>query len=130
MSLIKFTKDHEWISVDGDIGTVGITDYAQHALGDIVFVELPALGREVTAGGEAAIVESVKAASEVYAPVGGEGVMPNPALQRPTGGIATGDPVGADRPNNVTSAPDDYFAALEGLRDKLKAEGLACQVKH
>lgn len=66
-----FTEDHEWVDVDGDIATVGITDYAQGQLGDIVFVELPAEGRELTKGDDAAVVESVKAASDVYAPVSG-----------------------------------------------------------
>ncbi len=80
MSQIKFTKDHEWIRVEGDTGVVGITDYAQHALGDIVFVELPEVGREITQGNEAAVVESVKAASEVYAPVDGEVTGFNEAL--------------------------------------------------
>jgi glycine cleavage system H protein len=80
MSDIKFTKDHEWIRVDGEIGIVGITEYAQHALGDIVFVELPEIGREVTQGTDAAVVESVKAASEVYAPVDGEVIETNAAL--------------------------------------------------
>jgi len=75
-----FTKDHEWISVDGDIGTVGISDYAQHALGDVVFVEVPEPGRAVAKGGEAAVVESVKAASEVYSPVSGTVVKGNPAI--------------------------------------------------
>ncbi|MEQ9519849.1 MAG: glycine cleavage system protein GcvH [Parvibaculum sp.] len=80
MSTIKFTEDHEWISVDGDIATVGITDYAQGQLGDVVFVELPEVGREVAKGDEAAVVESVKAASEVYAPLGGEIVEVNDVL--------------------------------------------------
>lgn len=80
MSDIRFTKDHEWIKVEGDIGTVGITDYAQHALGDVVFVDLPAVGKAVAKGGEAAVVESVKAASEVYSPVSGEVVEANGAL--------------------------------------------------
>ena len=80
MSQIKFTKDHEWIAVDGETGVVGITEYAQHALGDIVFVELPEVGREVAQGKEAAVVESVKAASEVYAPVSGEVTASNAAL--------------------------------------------------
>ena len=66
-----FTEDHEWVDVDGDIGTVGITDYAQEQLGDIVFVEVPEEGKEVTKGDEAAVVESVKAASDVFAPVTG-----------------------------------------------------------
>lgn len=80
MSTIKFTEDHEWISVEGDIATVGITNYAQGQLGDVVFVELPEVGREVAKGDEAAVVESVKAASEVYAPLGGEIVEVNDVL--------------------------------------------------
>ncbi|WP_321394304.1 glycine cleavage system protein GcvH [Emcibacter sp.] len=76
-----FTDEHEWITVNGDIGTVGITDYAQEALGDIVFVELPAAGASHTKGDEAAVVESVKAASEIYAPVDGEVTESNPALE-------------------------------------------------
>ena len=81
MSIIKFTKDHEWIKLDGEVATVGITDYAQQQLGDVVFVELPEVGRNVVAGKEAAVVESVKAASEVYAPVAGDVVAEN--LRRP-----------------------------------------------
>lgn len=77
----RYTKDHEWITVDGDVGTVGITSYAQEQLGDIVFVELPEVGKTLTKGGEAAVVESVKAASEVYAPVGGEVVAVNKDLE-------------------------------------------------
>ena len=77
---VRYTKDHEWIRVDGAIGTVGITDYAQHALGDIVFVETPSAGTKVTKGGEAAVVESVKAASEVYSPVSGTVIDGNQAL--------------------------------------------------
>jgi glycine cleavage system H protein len=80
MSTIKFTKDHEWIKLDGEVATVGITDYAQQQLGDVVFVELPEVGRNVVAGKEAAVVESVKAASEVYAPVAGDVVEVNEAL--------------------------------------------------
>ncbi|MCA1999192.1 MAG: glycine cleavage system protein GcvH [Hyphomicrobiales bacterium] len=75
-----YTKDHEYIRVEGDTGTVGITHYAQEQLGDVVFVELPEIGRAVKQGGEAAVVESVKAASEVYAPVSGEVVAVNAAL--------------------------------------------------
>ena len=77
---LRFTKEHEWIRVEGDVGVVGITDYAQRQLGDIVFVELPALGTTVIKGGQAAVVESVKAASEVYAPAAGEVVEANAAL--------------------------------------------------
>lgn len=77
---IKYTKDHEWVRVDGDAATVGVTDYAQGQLGDVVFVELPDAGRELTQGGEAAVVESVKAASEVYSPVSGAVIEGNAAL--------------------------------------------------
>jgi glycine cleavage system H protein len=80
MSSKRFTKDHEWIEVEGDIGTVGISDYAQHALGDVVFVEVPDAGRELAKGAEAAVVESVKAASEVYSPVSGVVTKGNSAI--------------------------------------------------
>ncbi|HEX2116890.1 MAG TPA: glycine cleavage system protein GcvH [Alphaproteobacteria bacterium] len=72
MAELRFTKEHEWIRVEGDIGTVGISNYAQEQLGDVVYVEVPSVGKKVSKGGEAAVVESVKAASEVYAPVTGE----------------------------------------------------------
>ncbi|AGH48000.1 MULTISPECIES: glycine cleavage system protein GcvH [Sphingomonadales] len=111
---LYFTKDHEWISVDGDTATVGITDYAQSQLGDVVFVEVPAAGTAVTKGGEAAVVESVKAASDVYAPVSGEVIEGNAALE-------------AD-PSLVNSAPEGegwFFklklanaAELDGLLDE------------
>ena len=81
MPTTYFSEDHEWIAVDGDTGTVGITDYAQEQLGDVVFVELPEIGRTVIKGDDMAVVESVKAASEVYAPVGGEVVETNGALE-------------------------------------------------
>jgi glycine cleavage system H protein len=77
----SYTKEHEWISVDGDIATIGITNHAQEQLGDVVFVELPSIGKAVTKGGDAAVVESVKAASEVYAPVSGEVVAVNKDLE-------------------------------------------------
>ena len=77
---VYFTKDHEWVRVDGDIATVGISDHAQAALGDIVFAEVPAPGRTLAKGDEAAVVESVKAASDVYAPVSGEVTEANDAL--------------------------------------------------
>ncbi|MEQ9447350.1 MAG: glycine cleavage system protein GcvH [Rhodospirillaceae bacterium] len=80
MSQLRFTKDHEWITVDGTTATVGITQYAQSQLGDIVFVEVPEAGKDLKAGGEAAVVESVKAASEVYAPVSGKVTEGNAAL--------------------------------------------------
>lgn len=77
---LHYTKEHEWIRVEGDIATVGITDFAQAQLGDVVFVEVPEAGRQVSKGSEAAVVESVKAASDVYAPVSGEIVEGNQAL--------------------------------------------------
>ena len=77
---VYFTKEHEWIRVDGDTATVGISDHAQEALGDIVFAEVPEAGRRVSKGQEAAVVESVKAASDVYAPVSGEVTEGNPKV--------------------------------------------------
>ncbi len=94
MAETKYTKDHEYIRVDGDVAVVGITDYAQSQLGDVVFVELPSIGKQVAAGGEAAVVESVKAASEVYAPVSGEVVEVNSALEGAPGTVNE-DPAGA-----------------------------------
>jgi glycine cleavage system H protein len=79
--MLKFTDQHEWILVNGASGTVGISDFAQHQLGDVVFVELPSVGKQLTKGCEAAVVESVKAASEVYAPVSGVVTEVNTALQ-------------------------------------------------
>lgn len=78
---VRYTKDHEYISLEGDTGTVGITDYAQSQLGDVVYVELPQVGRSLTQGEEAAVVESVKAASEIYAPVSGEVLAVNGELE-------------------------------------------------
>ena len=77
---VHYTEEHEWIRVEGDVATVGITDFAQGQLGDVVFVEIPEAGRQVTKGGEAAVVESVKAASNVYATVSCEIVEGNAAL--------------------------------------------------
>ena len=78
--MLKYTKDHEWLRIDGDVATVGITPYAQEKLGDVVFVELPIIGAKLDKGAVAATVESVKAASEIYAPVGGEVVEVNETL--------------------------------------------------
>ena len=83
----RYTKDHEWIRLDGDVATVGITEHAQSQLGDIVYVELPEIGRKVEKGGDAAVVESVKAASDVYAPASGEVVAVNQALDGAPGSI-------------------------------------------
>jgi glycine cleavage system H protein len=80
MSDLRYTDQHEWVRVEGDVAVVGISDYAQGQLGDVVFVELPEIGKKVNKGGEAAVVESVKAASEVYAPVSGEVVAVNETL--------------------------------------------------
>ena len=77
----RYTKEHEWVNVDGDVATIGITDHAQEQLGDVVFVELPQVGKKVVRGGEAAVVESVKAASEVYAPLSGEVIEVNKQLE-------------------------------------------------
>ncbi len=120
MAKMLFTNEHEWIRVDGDIGTVGITDYAQAQLGDVVFVELPEVGAQVERGGEAGVVESVKAASEVYAPVTGEVVEVNDVL--------------ADTPDkvNASAEKDGWFfriklsdpAELDGLMDAAAYAGL------
>ena len=114
MPTLRFTKDHEWIRQDGDTAVIGITDYAQQQLGDIVYVELPSPGIRVEAGKEAAIVESAKAASEVYAPVSGEVVAVNNDL--------AGDPakVNADPMGEgwfLTVKLDDP-QALDGLMDE------------
>jgi glycine cleavage system H protein len=101
MSELKFTKDHEWVRLDGDVATVGITDHAQSALGDVVFVELPEIGREVAAGEACAVVESVKAASDIYAPIAGRIVEANGAL--------------ADNPGlvNASAFEEGWFFKLE-----------------
>ncbi|WP_353181121.1 glycine cleavage system protein GcvH [Bosea sp. (in: a-proteobacteria)] len=93
MAETRYSKDHEYIRIEGDVGTVGISDYAQSQLGDVVFVELPAVGKALDKGGEAAVVESVKAASEVYAPVSGEVVEVNAELEGAPGTVNE-DPAG------------------------------------
>jgi glycine cleavage system H protein len=93
MAETRYSKDHEYIRIEGDVGTVGISDYAQSQLGDVVFVELPAVGKALSKGGEAAVVESVKAASEVYAPVSGEVVEVNGELEAAPGTVNE-DPAG------------------------------------
>ena len=111
MSTVKFTDEHEWIRLEGDIATVGITDYAQNQLGDVVYVELPKPGQKVEKGQQAAVVESVKAASEVFAPVTGEVVEANQAL--------------ADEPATVNADPmgRGWFMKLR-LADKSQLDGL------
>jgi glycine cleavage system H protein len=108
---VYFTEEHEWIRVEGDTATVGITDFAQAQLGDIVFVEVPEAGRQVTKGGDAAVVESVKAASDVYAPVSGEVIEGNQAL--------------ADDPSLVNSDAEGegWFFRLR-LSDNSQLDGL------
>ncbi len=93
MSDMKYTTDHEWIRVEGDSGVIGITDYAQEQLGDVVFVDLPDVGKNLSKGDEAAVVESVKAAAEVYAPLDGAVLEINEALTDAPGLVNT-DPVG------------------------------------
>ena len=112
-----FTEDHEWVDVDGDIGTVGISDYAQSQLGDIVFVEVPEEGKEVTKGDEAAVVESVKAASDVYSPVSGTVLEGNAAL--------------GDNPGLVNEEPegDGWFFKLT-LSDPSELESLMDEAKY
>lgn len=103
MAELRYTKDHEWIRLEGDVATIGITDHAQTALGDVVFVDLPEAGREVTEGEACAVVESVKAASDVYAPVAGRVVESNAAL--------------TENPALINSSPtgEGWFFKLEGV---------------
>jgi glycine cleavage system H protein len=111
MSETRYTEDHEWIALDGDTATIGITNHAQEQLGDIVFVELPEVGATLSKGDEAGVVESVKAASEVYAPVSGEVVEVNAAL--------------GDEPATVNSDPTGagWFFKLK-LSDRSEFDGL------
>jgi|SRR5208283_4554044 len=111
MSVLRFTRDHEWVRLDGDLAVVGITDYAQSQLGDVVYVELPEIGHRVEKGKEAAVVESVKAASEVYAPVAGEVVEVNDAL--------TADPAKV----NADPMGEGWFLKLR-FDDPTELEGL------
>jgi glycine cleavage system H protein len=108
---VYFTKEHEWIRVEGDTATIGISSHAQEQLGDIVFAEVPEAGRRLTKGQEAAVVESVKAASDVYAPVSGEVIEGNPAV--------------ADDPALINSDPEGegWFFKLK-LGDPSELEGL------
>lgn len=92
--MLKFTQEHEWVRIEGDVATVGITQHAQERLGDLVFVELPAAGKRFEKGAPAAVVESVKAASEVYAPISGEVVEANPAIVADPS-LVNSDPMGA-----------------------------------
>jgi glycine cleavage system H protein len=111
MADVKYTQEHEWIRVEGDVGTIGITNYAQEQLGDVVFVDLPQAGRKVAKGEACAVVESVKAASDIYAPVSGEVSEANTAL--------------ADAPGDVNAEPmgKGWFFRLK-LADKGELAGL------
>jgi glycine cleavage system H protein len=109
-----FTKEHEWVEIDGDTGTCGITDYAQEMLGDVVFVDLPAPGRELTKGGDAAVVESVKAASDVYAPVSGTVTEGNADLEADPALVNTGAETGGWFFKLTLSAASE----LDGLMDE------------
>jgi glycine cleavage system H protein len=114
---LYFTKEHEWIRVDGDVATVGISDHAQEALGDIVFAEAPEAGRTLAKGQEAAVVESVKAASDVYSPVGGEVIDGNSAL--------------ADDPALINRDPEGegWFFKLK-LSDPSELDGLMAEAEY
>jgi glycine cleavage system H protein len=100
---MRFTKDHEWVDLDGDVATIGITAYAAEQLGDVVFVELPAAGKAVKAGDAMAVVESVKAASDVFAPVSGQVAAVNEVL--------------SGNPETVNESPEGggWFVKLEGV---------------
>lgn len=119
-----FTEDHEWIDVDGDIGTVGITEYAQEQLGDIVFVDVPEEGKELTKGDEAAVVESVKAASDVYTPVSGTVIEGNAALAD-TPGLVNEDPEGDGWFFKLTLTDT---GELEGLMDESAYEAFVAKL--
>ena len=108
---VKYSNEHEWIRVEGDVGTIGITNYAQEQLGDVVFVDVPAVGRKVTKGESVAVVESVKAASDIFAPASGEIVEGNAAL--------------ADSPADVNAEPmgKGWFFKIR-LSNKSELDGL------
>lgn len=111
MAEVKYSEEHEWIRVEGDSGTIGITQYAQEQLGDVVFVDVPASGRKVAKGEAVAVVESVKAASDIYAPVSGEVIESNAAL--------------ADTPGDVNAEPmgKGWFFKIK-MSDKGELAGL------
>lgn len=117
MSETRYTDQHEWVRVDGDEGTIGITRYATEQLGDVVFVDLPAIGKTIAKGAEGAVVESVKAASEVYAPVGGTVTAVNGAL--------------GDDPAKVNASPEDegWFFKIK-LTNKAELEQLMTEAKY
>jgi glycine cleavage system H protein len=107
---LKYTKDHEWIRVDGGTGAVGITNFAQQQLGDVVYVDLPEIGTQLTAGQTFGTIESVKAVSELYAPVSGEVIEVNTTLK--------------DKPEDVNSKPHDTWMIKVRLANAAEASGL------
>ena len=117
MADVRYSEEHEWIRVEGDTGTIGITQYAQEQLGDVVFVDVPAAGRKVAKGEAVAVVESVKAASDIYAPVSGEVIESNAAL--------------ADTPGDVNAEPmgKGWFFKIK-LSDKGELAGLMDEVAY
>jgi glycine cleavage system H protein len=117
MAVIKYTDEHEWISIEGDVGTIGISAYAQEQLGDVVFVDVPQAGRKVAKGESVAVVESVKAASDIYAPASGEVIEANAAL--------------ADTPGDVNVEPmgKGWFFKMK-LADKSELDGLMDQAAY
>jgi glycine cleavage system H protein len=124
VTTLRFTREHEWIRLDGDLATVGITDYAQQQLGDVVYIELPEIGRHIDQGAEAAVVESVKAASEIYAPVAGAVAAVNETLAGEPARV-NADPMGEgwflklrlDDPAELDALMDEegYRHFVEGL---------------
>src|SRR2546426_7208569 len=116
---LKYAKSHEWVRVSGEFATVGITDHAQHELTDLVFVELPAVGRKVKAGESCAVVESVKTASDIYSPVSGEIVEVNPTVVA-NPGIVNSDPYGASWFYKIKVSQSAELAALLSPEDYLK----------
>ena len=113
----RYTKDHEYLRVEGNTGTVGITDYAQGQLGDVVYVELPAIGKAVAKGDEAAVVESVKAASEIYAPVSGEVIAVNNELEGAPGTV------------NEDPSGKGWFLKLK-IKDPAEVEALMTEAQY
>ena len=117
MAVIKYTDEHEWISIEGDVGTIGISAYAQEQLGDVVFVDVPQSGRKVAKGESVAVVESVKAASDIYAPASGEVIEANAALGETPGDV------------NVEPMGKGWFFKMK-LADKSELDGLMDQAAY
>jgi glycine cleavage system H protein len=117
MAVIKYTDEHEWISIEGDVGTIGISAYAQEQLGDVVFVDVPQAGRKVAKGESVAVVESVKAASDIYAPASGEVIEANAALAETPGDV------------NVEPMGKGWFFKMR-LANKSELDGLMDQAAY